>query len=1593
VRRIAAGLALTLTASVLGGIWYGRHYLTTKLVPILEANLTQSLQRPVELGEVTFVSTRSIHFGRTVIPPTPQLQDFFIFDRIEFTTDPWEYWRTGKLEVRGTLLRPHVFLPQDSQGELSTLPQEPLEAELPPWLDLKAVRIVDGRLTLGINQTKELVTIDRLQIESDWQGLTSLVAKGRGEVGVAPWQGDYGPGQKLTQVEKQGKVGLNLDWNLQQNQGNLQIQSQNLGLTVAQNFLPPLPLTLVDGKVKGRVGLRFFPDRDPQVQATVQVTGGKVLIEGTDQPLEQITGEYRYDGITSTLKDVRAQFQQLPLTAQGTITPDRGLDIDLTIPTIDLAQAFPDSPIPLAGKLAVQGKVQGMQPSFRATVTATAPLTVDRVTINQTELVVDTKDFQTWQLQHLRARSEVGTVEGGGTLVLGDTPTLGLDLQAPAINGETIAQRYGVSLPFGVGNVTAHARLQGTIDDLSLVLNAQAPAADYPLMAQATIREGITTIDRLALTLPEGTITGSGVIMGKGWSGQLRTDGLDLPQGRVGGTIEVISPTGSFELEELQARGALELPQGLPFLPTPIRSDLRWDGTKILVDRLRVGNLLTAQGEVGVELDNQALGEINLQVQSEDSPIPQLAQFIPQIPPTIDGKVKFDGQVRGKIDQLQIFGNLQGRGIGIKPGIDGPDGRVEVDSTISGSILDPQIQGQITLRHLAYRDVAFEPALQGIFRLQPSWGLDLNLQGNRDRISVQLNPQFQPQTIDIRLGGAIARARPMDGNTLAVTIEQFPLPLLTAPLGKTDVGGEISATASVKLRDKFRTVGSFTIDRPRYGRIQGEKFTARLDYRDGNALIREGKLTIPLGDRVSSYGFDLAYTPQVPTKLMANLTIDRGSLTDIIQIMQWSKWADLTQGLDRPRFAPAAALQPFPQVGIPQAGLQQQLNFFAQIQQRSIQQEIASAQANQLPPLTALQGEISGKVTVQDRAQTGLGIQVNLTGRDWEYGKFAVAEVELNGEYSNGTVTIGKARLQSDQSLGQLRNAQIALLDPQTGKLGQIQGELELVDLPIESLRPLPLFRIVPVEVTGKVRGKATLGGNILQPQAKGELELEEGTISQEPIESIKGEFDYNQGRFKFKGTLALTDATPMELSGDVPLPIGYVFPGNKLQMDLAVRDRALAFINLLNPNVRWIDGRGEAKIAVSGTIQQPRLLGNATIQAAEVQVAGLPSDITDLNGKLQFDLDRVTAALSGKFSQGELVARGTIPITNENLVPETPLTVSARQLALELKNTYTGNCDGELTITGSLQNPILSGTVSLSNGRIPLPEEPMEKNGNGKPPNTLAFRDLKVTIGENMQISRPPLLNFVGRGEITLNGNINDIRPAGKIAITRGQVNAISARFRLDRSFDSFAEFIPTQGLDPNLNVRVLGVVPEVTRTPIDPSPFDAFNPGTIPVSNLGAQRTLQVQATVTGRASNPSIELKSSPPRTNAEILALIGGGLLTQTGGDPTTALVNLAGGTFISFFQDAIGDVLNLSEFNLSPVTTSADGRGISALGLAAEGAIDVGKDVSVSIRSVINDPSQTTNYTLRYRLNPNVLLRTNTDLKGNDSTTIEFENRF
>jgi translocation and assembly module TamB len=140
-------------------------------------------------------------------------------------------------------------------------------------------------------------------------------------------------------------------------------------------------------------------------------------------------------------------------------------------------------------------------------------------------------------------------------------------------------------------------------------------------------------------------------------------------------------------------------------------------------------------------------------------------------------------------------------------------------------------------------------------------------------------------------------------------------------------------------------------------------------------------------------------------------------------------------------------------------------------------------------------------------------------------------------------------------------------------------------------------------------------------------------------------------------------------------------------------------------------------------------------------------------------------------------------------------------------------------------------------------------------------------------------------------------------------------------------------------------------------------------------------------------SLELTSTPARSKTEIVALLGGSFVDTLGrGDSTLGLVNLAGSALLGNVQNVIGDALGLSEFRLFPTTITDDKRRTSTLGLSAEAGVDVTRNLSVSLLKELTT-DQPLQYSLRYRLNDQLLLRGSTDLSGDSRAVLEYDKRF
>jgi translocation and assembly module TamB len=381
---------------------------------------------------------------------------------------------------------------------------------------------------------------------------------------------------------------------------------------------------------------------------------------------------------------------------------------------------------------------------------------------------------------------------------------------------------------------------------------------------------------------------------------------------------------------------------------------------------------------------------------------------------------------------------------------------------------------------------------------------------------------------------------------------------------------------------------------------------------------------------------------------------------------------------------------------------------------------------------------------------------------------------------------------------------------------------------------------------------------------------------------------------------------------------------------------------------------------------------------------------------------------VTGRFSNGQIVARGLLPLTAAFAATDpnaaNALTVKLEKIALNLKGLYRGAVNGDVIVGGTVFNPQLGGQITLSDGNVLLASSAQEAGGarggaNSENQSPVEFNNLRLTLGDRLRITSYPILNFLAAGNLLINGSLDAPRPRGVINLRSGQVNLFTTQFNLERGYPQTAEFTENQGLDPILNVRLVAIVAEVTGSRLPTTINSSEILDTPNFNRFGSVESVRVQAQVTGPASqlNENLQLTSSPPRSQAEIVALIGGGFISNLEqGQVGLGLANLAGSALLTNVQNVVANTLGLSYFRLFPTITpnqsSRASRSQSNLDLAMEVGVDITRSLSVIVLKVLTS-DQPAQFGLRYRLNDNVLFRGSTDFSGDNRAVVEYERRF
>lgn len=522
----------------------------------------------------------------------------------------------------------------------------------------------------------------------------------------------------------------------------------------------------------------------------------------------------------------------------------------------------------------------------------------------------------------------------------------------------------------------------------------------------------------------------------------------------------------------------------------------------------------------------------------------------------------------------------------------------------------------------------------------------------------------------------------------------------------------------------------------------------------------------------------------------------------------------------------------------------------------------------------------------------------------------------------------------------------------------------------------------------GTATGRLRLTGAASAPTLDGHLDLALRSREKE-VGMFRLDVGYEDLALTLDARFAHRDGSVLTLAGSVPTDLRLQAPSPANVSDRPVRlnvstDRFP--INWVDPfidpaTLRSVTGTLTADATVRGTLGAPKLSGSASLSDAGAFLPPTETTYRDGTARIQLSGNKLTLE-EGRVrtpNGGSLRVSGLITLPKLT-VGEYDLTLQASDfLAIDTPAYRETVVDGQMTLRGTVQQPVLTGDLQVNSGSVYY-SEALAQGGSAMAPVSLSAQDrltleerfgLRLTAADtttfdaykalaldlNVQVRRNTWLRSTSNPEMNVQftGDLDVQKSAGEDPRVFGTIEVVEGRSTL-RQFGQ--EFQITEG---SLTFNGDPTTPDLNLTAVYEQ------------QARGAQGSeVRITLSLSGRPDNLSPSLSSEPPMNTRNILSYLATGR-------PADALFSgeSEGGNLAT--QVALGQASNFVE-NLA---ASELGLDVVRLQVRTEGAsyLTVGRYLTPRFFASIEQPvltpsSQTTvqstayipDVTLEYQLN-------------------------
>ena len=401
-------------------------------------------------------------------------------------------------------------------------------------------------------------------------------------------------------------------------------------------------------------------------------------------------------------------------------------------------------------------------------------------------------------------------------------------------------------------------------------------------------------------------------------------------------------------------------------------------------------------------------------------------------------------------------------------------------------------------------------------------------------------------------------------------------------------------------------------------------------------------------------------------------------------------------------------------------------------------------------------------------------------------------------------------------------------------------------------------------------------------PTAGLSLEATDAGVPGATVDRVAALMYYKNGTITIQDGMVAKGERRLVVEGTLPVLADRfaLDPQGPIQLALHLEDTDLSFLSLLTPAIQDASGTVAGQVAVGGTVAQPTMTGSIQTTGGHLRWTPMRTPLEHVAANITFSQNLVEVhEVSADVGGGHLAIQGTAAVSNFRL--ETlNLGLEAHQVNVDVPGVYAGRVDATLALRGPAADPILSGGVTVSGGRVTYAGGvPGASPAKAAAP---AVRlDVTVRTATDIIYGEGPV-QLALAGNVHAGGTLADPKLSGEVRSDGGSVDLFGTVFTVVEGRATFSEGM---GLTPLVTARAQGQIGD-TRVFVDAS----------------------------GPLSNPSIVWSSEPPMSQSDILALVFGA--TGEAGTPTGFAGQALGRLLIGSVTSAIQRALHLDELSLS-----------------------------------------------------------------------------